>query len=104
MESGVRANKHAIERDSGSDVSTWPFFRSRAVELGVYPVLRTISHILSWTSLLAAFVLFLFTTRDTVEMDTPASFAISFYVMVVKSTSPGWNEYLSLLVTVTFIV
>ena len=35
----------------------------------------------SWTSLLATLVLFLFMTRETVEMDTPASRAISFKVM-----------------------
>ena len=42
---------------------------------------RTISQMRSWTSLLATLVLFLFMTRETVEMDTPASRAISFNVM-----------------------
>ncbi len=58
-----------------------PIFKSRAVLLGVYPVRLTISQIRSCTSLLAAFVLFLLMTRETVEMDTPASLAISFSVI-----------------------
>ena len=81
MESSVRAKRQAIERESGSGESVPPIFKSRAVLLGVYPVRLTISQIRSCTSLLAAFVLFLLMTRETVEMDTPASLAISFSVI-----------------------
>lgn len=81
LESSVRANRHAIERESGSGDSEPPIFKSRAVLLGVYPVRRTISQMRSCTSLLAAFVLFLLITRETVEMDTPASLAISLSVI-----------------------
>ena len=49
--------------------------------LGHKLVRLAISHIRSWTSLLTGLLVFWLITRETVEIDTPASAAISLSVI-----------------------
>lgn len=58
-------------------------FNAWAEVLGTYPPARAILQILSCISLLAAFEEFPLIIRETVEMETPASFAISFNVIEI---------------------
>ena len=58
--------------------------------LGTYPPARAILQILSCISLLAAFEEFPLIIRETVEMETPASFAISFNVIEQEALKEGY--------------